>query len=657
MERGEESHRLKRGGRERDSLASVGDSFRAGSGAFKAGLTHFSTSVGSRSTGQSAAAKYDYINREGKYAKGRENADYKESGNLPEWAKDNPRMYWESADESERANGRLFVQAEFALPRELSEKEQVLLAREQTQAMARTKDGEFLPYSFAIHDAKGHNPHFHLIISERILDEKTRSAETWFKRSPIGAKKTADLQHPDWVKETRREWCDLANKYLATAGAESRLDHRTLKEQGIDREPTVHVGYTDPTRPHLRQQRQARNETVKRANALPEARKDLAKAEAAIAELKATLREIEGKAAAEKAAASMPEPDTSRQVHDLAQPEIHAKQHGHAGAHGVNAPPTKRHPEAGGLGAAPPVQGAERPGAAVQQGAALPTHQPGQLDQVSVQLQPNSVQLQPNSGQLQPNSVQLQPNSVQLQPEAWEHGEGISVHCQGIFAMRPIMDGSGQAELLIRQKDTATGRTVWKPTKQPCVGSPVAVMREAERRQELITRIDAGEIAQVGYRVSQDEQGRPIAVHPGGLYAVRPENPGRPGQFELLRRVDAPEGREAWSETGLKAAPRTVYAEIGRQMERQAGLVNPGPVYERALVKPGWEGEKELVKPGQENRIAATPSKARSGQAVTRQAQDYAAKRAAERELQEKLRKMSRAERQKWERKNGGRER
>ena len=43
--------------------------------------------------------------------------------------KDDPRSYWEAADEHERVNGRLFRNVEFALPRELNEGDQVELAR------------------------------------------------------------------------------------------------------------------------------------------------------------------------------------------------------------------------------------------------------------------------------------------------------------------------------------------------------------------------------------------------------------------------------------------------------------------------------------------------------------------------------------------------
>ena len=58
------------------------------------------------------------------------NGAHRESDNMPEWAEENPRSYWEAADAHERANGRLFREVEFALPMELKEGEQIELARE-----------------------------------------------------------------------------------------------------------------------------------------------------------------------------------------------------------------------------------------------------------------------------------------------------------------------------------------------------------------------------------------------------------------------------------------------------------------------------------------------------------------------------------------------
>lgn len=194
----------------------------------------------------SAAAKSDYIERENRYKKDHDELAYKASGNMPSWAQDMPRKYWDSADTYERENGRLFKQVEFALPKELTTEEQIQLATAFAEKIASTKDGK-LPYSFAIH--KGHgkgNPHCHMMLSERVNDGNNRTPETWFRRAgkgeKAGAKKTLELRPKDWLLSVRREWSHEANKALEKAGHQVRIDHRTLAAQGIDREPTQHRG-------------------------------------------------------------------------------------------------------------------------------------------------------------------------------------------------------------------------------------------------------------------------------------------------------------------------------------------------------------------------------------------------------------------------------
>ena len=142
-------------------------------------LYHLSTSVGSRAGGQSASAKDDYIEREGRYEGDASELEHSESGHMPEWAEEDPHAYWEAADAHERANGRLFREVEFALPTELSGSERLEAAREFAHFLT---DRERLPYTLAIHRGGGENPHCHLVISERSNDGLERTAETWFKR-------------------------------------------------------------------------------------------------------------------------------------------------------------------------------------------------------------------------------------------------------------------------------------------------------------------------------------------------------------------------------------------------------------------------------------------------------------------------------------------
>ena len=142
---------------------------------------HLKASFGSRAGGQSARAKSNYIEREGRYEQNREELEHKENGNMPEWAEDDPGAYWEAADEHERANGRLYSEVQFALPKELGEADRRELAGEFTE---RVCSKERLPYTLAIHrgGANGENPHAHLMFSERGHDGIERSGEQWFRR-------------------------------------------------------------------------------------------------------------------------------------------------------------------------------------------------------------------------------------------------------------------------------------------------------------------------------------------------------------------------------------------------------------------------------------------------------------------------------------------
>ena len=189
---------------------------------------HLKVSVGSRSGGQSARAKADYIEREGRYERDREELEHKEHENMPEWAEEDPRSYWEAADEYERANGSLFREITFALPKELNEGQR----RELASGFAkRLTEGERLPYTLAIHRGDGENPHAHLMISERANDGIERSREQWFRRynrqapEKGGAKKSRAMMSREWVKDTREAWARGTNRALERAG--QRRAHRS----------------------------------------------------------------------------------------------------------------------------------------------------------------------------------------------------------------------------------------------------------------------------------------------------------------------------------------------------------------------------------------------------------------------------------------------
>ncbi|HUK36961.1 MAG TPA: MobA/MobL family protein [Vicinamibacterales bacterium] len=220
---------------------------RAGGG----GCYHLSFRSGSRSGGACAGAAHAYITRSEQYDDPeRDAAVYTESDHMPAWAENAEAAYWDAADLYERANGRLYISADFALPRELDSDDQIALAH--TFAQDLTAD-EQLPYTLAIHagrdaDGREHNPHAHIMISERQNDGIGRPREQWFRRANStdpgrgGAPKSRTFHGHEWMENARERWASLVNGKLRECGRAERVDHRSYERQGVDREPGRHYG-------------------------------------------------------------------------------------------------------------------------------------------------------------------------------------------------------------------------------------------------------------------------------------------------------------------------------------------------------------------------------------------------------------------------------
>ena len=206
-------------------------------------IYHAHVSSGSRAGGQSGAAKVAYVLREGKYA-GRYDLVVSGHGNLPAWAGGDPRALFAAADLHERANGRLFLEIEVALPNELDETQQHELVR--SIAAAVTAPG--LPFTYAIHAGRPKsagepaNPHAHILISERVNDGVPRDAEQWFRRANRkrpelgGAAKHRDLKERSWVDDTRKLIAGLMNQHLGQARSAARVtsdSHATRIAQAV----------------------------------------------------------------------------------------------------------------------------------------------------------------------------------------------------------------------------------------------------------------------------------------------------------------------------------------------------------------------------------------------------------------------------------------
>lgn len=199
-----------------------------------------------------------YIARQGEYAERLERGEkleLTEAGNLPAWAQHNPQEFWRASDQFERRNGSTYREMEIALPRELSPDQRAALVRD----FVRQEIGERHAYQWAIHNTKaadeGEQPHLHLMFSERRRDGIERDPEQYFKRYNAkapekgGARKEYGNVDPALkgaerkaaraaeLRDLRGRWESMANQHLERAGRPERIDMRSLKDQGIERQP------------------------------------------------------------------------------------------------------------------------------------------------------------------------------------------------------------------------------------------------------------------------------------------------------------------------------------------------------------------------------------------------------------------------------------
>ena len=210
-------------------------------------------------------------------------------------------VLWNAVEANEKTkDSRLAREFVVALPIELGKDQWTALLTEYIQS---NFVAEGMCADVAIHDTDGHNPHAHIMLTVRPLDEqgkwqyktekeylcvrdgeergftaaefKAAQANGWEKQYQykVGRKKVymapsaAEAQglvrvskHPKstkcgrqnpiaekWNSDEqivvwRKAWADTTNAHLERAGSDARIDHRSHAERGLDEQPTIHEG-------------------------------------------------------------------------------------------------------------------------------------------------------------------------------------------------------------------------------------------------------------------------------------------------------------------------------------------------------------------------------------------------------------------------------
>lgn len=238
---------------------------------------HFDVSIRQRSKGQSAVAGAAYMSAEKlfcEYDQRTKNFCYKQKEivakgillppNAPREYTDRQTL-WNAVEASEKQwNAQLARGIIMALPRELPADQYESLVREYCMEQFVLR-GMIVDY--AIHDKGDGNPHAHVMLTMRAMDEHGK----WLPKArrvyildengekiplPNGDYKTRKERTTDWddsgnCERWRTAWADTTNRYLERAGADVRLALRSYERQGVDLVPTVHMG---PVVTYLEQQ-------------------------------------------------------------------------------------------------------------------------------------------------------------------------------------------------------------------------------------------------------------------------------------------------------------------------------------------------------------------------------------------------------------------
>jgi ATP-dependent exoDNAse (exonuclease V) alpha subunit len=161
-----------------------------------------------------------------------------------DWARDRANL-WNDAERAEsRKNARVAREYLVSLPFELTANQRLGLARGFSQELS---DRYRFAVDLAIHaprDFPGSDPrnfHAHLLATTREVTAAGLGAKTTVE---LNDSKRRDLGLGPSIDEllfVRERWATVANAALKDANIDARIDHRSLRAQGIDREPVLFI--------------------------------------------------------------------------------------------------------------------------------------------------------------------------------------------------------------------------------------------------------------------------------------------------------------------------------------------------------------------------------------------------------------------------------
>jgi hypothetical protein len=220
-------------------------------------------------------------------------------GNASEWLQSRARL-WNDVEHREdkstrRSTAQLARELQLSLPHELTHEQRVELVCDFIKKEF-VEHGVVADIAFHAPPRSGdkRNYHAHVLLTLRHTrpDGFGKKIRLWEQQDGTGKRKSWNQFETERLVEWRRLWAVYENRALKKFGHPERVDHRRLEEQGIDREPTTHIGpdANEMERRGIKTDRGDQNRRIKTSNDnLALAKKELAESEKHLAELKQQL--------------------------------------------------------------------------------------------------------------------------------------------------------------------------------------------------------------------------------------------------------------------------------------------------------------------------------------------------------------------------------
>jgi hypothetical protein len=145
----------------------------------------------------------------------------------PLWATDSHKVWNEVEKIEKRKDAQLFREINVALPRELTHEDNKSLVLDYCN---RNFINHGMVASIAFHSSKSENPHAHIMLTTRHINENGFQGK---------AREWNDKIH---LQEWRKDWAETVNNSLTINDKSTNIDHRSLINQGLTQKPTIHLG-------------------------------------------------------------------------------------------------------------------------------------------------------------------------------------------------------------------------------------------------------------------------------------------------------------------------------------------------------------------------------------------------------------------------------